>query len=344
LITGLQERRGAENGTGQKAALYGTKLHQADVLFSLIAQLSHGRQKIPIEELLPTENNQQLLKDYQSAAYRVSHGNVVDGDDLLNRFMNAWTSYHLLTEPDIVDVNSSGKAFARPLPGFGLPEPEEIRQTWTSDELHDLGVKLARAYVSEYCHEDPLAWTFRSDSLSQKEVLVALNFSGPNLQFIIRLDDVTRLWNNRNKHVEAQTLNLKTGQRRELQGLEAEIQKRQKQIELIAGERFVNQFMKGNRAGKIISLKPQEKGIFFMKVNNDSRLLERRLNLAGNLWFNQQNGQFELERLTMTPDEREEFFTWINWYGAMINYYKAEIKKLSKRKPRWDLKTIRVQN
>ena len=324
----------------EKAALYGTKLHQADVLFSLVTQISNGRQSMPIEQFLPTERNEQLLSQLRSAVYNVGYGNIKNIEDLEHRLLKAWTNYHLLSEPENIAAKKSGIVFNLPLENFGMHDPRKTRDTWVNKELGEIGARLAKAHAREFYNEESALWCFHPDGLTQKEVMISLNFRTCKLSFNIRIDSITRMWDSNRKKVQAQTVNLKTGVKRELQGIEAEIKKRQNQIELIAAESFVNKYMRGDVDKRIKSLTPAEKGSFYMGVNSDSSGLEKRFNLAGNLWFNQGSGEFELESFSMTPEERKEFFTWLVWYGNLINLYKQDVKKVVARKPAWNLKNV----
>lgn len=340
LIDGLEQRKW-KGDAGDRAALYGSKLHEADVVFSLVIQRGFGRPGLPVEQIVPTEKNKAKLKLYDGVTRYLQPGRIRDQHDLETRLLLAWSNYHMLSEPEGVQMTKQDNIYSLPLPQMGLPDPEEKRELWRSEEMLEIGSRMAQAVAQQCFSEYPLTWEFRHDTLSQREIMVSLNFSAARLSINQKLDSVTRLWNAGSKFVEAQSVNLKTGSQRAHEGLEAEIHRRQKQLEQIGTEHFLSKYMRGGKNKKIQSLEPLVGGgAFHAKINHNNTRISRRTNFVGNRWFNQGTGEFELEAFNMTPEEREEFFTWLVWYGDLVNHYKPQIKKLVAQKISWDLRAV----
>lgn len=325
-IGDIKERANDPGEYEQKAAIFGEKLHMADILFSIIEQDIRGVGAI--SQMMPTAS-EELVAKLDEATALVKRGKVVSPEDLETRHNHAWTNFHM-GRRDLLDAHYNYN-----LPGFGMVDEGLRREILYSDELGDVGAMLAKARAKEYFNEEPMTWEFRTDVLTQREVLVSIKFTAPNLQFNVRFDSVTRILVDKKRgKVKAQSVDLKTGKRRtqnEFWNLADEINLRQVQVSQVMGEAFTARFLRGYK-----SLETKE-GIFPMRANHAAKNRSKRLDKVGFRWFDKKTGEMEFEELKMTEGEREDFNQWFTWYGNMVNLHKEEIKRLIKRKPRFDL-------
>jgi len=319
-LENLQETHSNNSPETGKASIFGEKLHHADTLFSIVTSgVRNGR----ISRLLPT-TKEDILNALGNATSRIPTRAPRSQDELTTWLLSAWTNFHTLYR--------SHEPRAYTLPGFGVKSNGSELDIFLSEELGRAGAQLAYAWATQYFSDDPLTWEFEQGIINQREVLVVASLPSCNLQIKARLDSVTRKRRDKKQKVSAQIIDLKTGRAgRKTSGIEQEILRRQMQISHILAEHFTGKYLTGMH-----SLTPPERGAFPLIVNSRTKS-SGRLNLAAYRRFDWQTGRLTLEPLTMSRDERNEFFDWLDWYGEMINAHKEEIKKLLRRRPRWDL-------
>jgi len=319
LVENLKEKNNI--GNTEKASIVGTKLHNADVLFSLVLQGIRGSE---ISKYLPTTSKKEV-EYFIKATDSIAADKFGGKDDLQERLNLAWENYHG-NKDTFAEMPQSA------LPGFGAPDFLERKEIFFSDEVKEIGLKLAKAWADEYCCVDPITWEFHPDVFSQREIMVSLSFQDSKLTFNGRIDGVTRLLRDKKKKaVQAQIIDLKTGKYSEKDGIAQEVLLRQQQVMYIMAERFTGRYLKGFN-----SVSPP-KGIFQMAVRGGGKVYSERLNKAGYRWFDKESGEMTLKEFTMSEPERNEFFDWMIVYGNLINLNKEEVRKLVKRRPVWDL-------
>lgn len=315
-----------EAGNGlNKDLIIGEKLHSADLLFSLIVQGVRGADEL--RKVLPTLSQQEIEK-YDMAVNDIGADKLGGEADIVDRMLHAWGKYHRLKDNSFYATNLT-------LAGFGVPDPKEVEEIYYGDEVDKLGMGLAKAWAREAVKNKPMSWEFVQGAFSQREVQIGVKFIVPNLQFIGRLDSITRLLRgNKKELVKSQIVDFKTGRNsRDYTGLEGEIKKRQEQVMQVMVERFTGKFLKG------FNLEAERK-IFAFTTHHESRASVKRLDKAGYRWFDKQTGMMEFKEFRMTDEERKDFNLWLIWYGQAVGKHKEEIHKILRRKIRYDLRGL----
>lgn len=309
----------------EKMLIIGIGLHEAESLFSVVLQKDNG---LYAHEVLPTSEDELVLRIEDA-----SHGLTVAQDDgeetIRESLVYAWQRF--------CDLPKKQKPENHTLPGFGIVGPLERKELEYNDKVKSLGNMLAGRWAEEISKEKPMSWEFRKNALTQREVLISVKFDKANLMFRTRLDSVSRITDNHGL-VQAQVIDLKTGQKQEKKGLGVEIEKRQKQLMQVILEEFA--------ASYLLNFKNLEsnKDIFFLNTKQEVRRHSRRLNLMGYRYFDKNTGGFELDAFRMRDEERVEFNDWLEWYGDMMHAHEADVRKLMKRDFWYDLSSVRLKS
>lgn len=312
-----------------EAVILGQVLHRADSIYSVALNGIKGNL---LRSYLPTYSKEEL--DRIDFAVRDIHiPEDADQETVRDKMITAWARYRNQLRPP--------RAANLPLPGFGIVDPRKERAFEQSSEIDKQAYALAEAWAREAVKPTPITWEFQRGGsvINQREVLAAIKFMGPNLQFIAKFDSIVRRRPTEGKKtsgkVRAQIVDLKTGSRETSSGLHAEIQKRQAQVMRVMVERFTSKYLT-----RFKSLKPRDYA-FVMKAMHDSRALKGRVHLAGYRYFDQTTGQMGLNKVGFANEkDRKDFNLWLSWYGTMIHYYEDEVRDLISRKPNYKLGSI----
>lgn len=306
------------------SVIIGTKLHNADVLFTLL--ISGLRDRF-LKGLLPTMTDGEVghfakvLSGIDSKKYQTK-------EELTSVLSEAWKNYH--SDLDAFKPVTKISVQAIPMPGFGLEDPKQSREIYFSREVLQMGNLLAEAWAEQYFSENPLGWEFSPKNLTQREVLTSVTFKPVGLTFIARFDSISRkLFSN--KKVQSQITDLKTGHQIPKKGLAYEIMIRQQQVMQIMAERFTAKYLRNFKNLEI------DKGIFRMSADHTNNASMERTNQVAYRWFDKKEGNMTLEKCQMDEEARLDFYKWFTWYGLMINRYKSEVRKLLNSKVQYDL-------
>ncbi len=309
----------------EKLSIVGQELHEAESLFSVVLQKDNG---LYAHEVLPTSDDELVLR-----IEKASNGFIVkqndDKETIRENLMHAWQRF--------CDLSLKKGPENHTLPGFGIMGPLERENLEYNEEVKALGNRLAARWAEEVSKERPMSWEFRKNTLTQREVLIAVKFDLANLMFRSRLDSVSRIIDNHGL-VRAQVIDLKTGQKQERVGLRAEIDRRQKQLIQVLLEEFTVSYL--------LNFKNLEsnKGIFYLKTQEGVRRQSDRLHMMGYRYFDKNTGELELDRFKMNDKERQEFDDWLRWYGEMMHIYEGDVRKLMKRDFWYDLSSVRLKS
>ena len=330
--TGLIDKLPSEmkvESSFRKSVVFGTQLHEADVLFNVLVLGLSGES---IRFFLPNYRKPEVERMIAATEglFIPDSAGPEEIEDILAR---AWFNYRSqATSPVPKNI---------PLAGFGLPGPEEENEFLKDPEIDRSALLLAKNWAREAVQERPMSWEFRKDVLTQREVLVVYKFIGPLLQFVARLDCISREVDGRSEKgkkikgkVRAQVSDLKTGKPRKYQRLEAEVNRRQGQAMYVLAERFTAKYLTHYK-----NLVPRKEA-FYGRGYHDSSVFRGRLSGAFFRHFNRESGEMFLEQIIMTEEERKEFNLWFSWYGAMIHRFRDEVAKIKRQMPRYNLSVI----
>lgn len=303
------------------ATVLGDKLHRADILFNLIVDRIHP---LEVASRLPNHPPQEIAR-FQAAIEGLELTNKKDKNEIEERLVEAWRKFHnqrgFFGPSDV------------PLPGFGFISPQVQEEVFYGENVYQLGILLAKAWADHSTRPEPISWEFVTDAFTQREVLTAMNFDLPKIQFIARLDSISRFRKTKGK-VDSQIVDLKTGKKVEQGGLAKDVEIRQAQVTRVIAERFTARYLRGKR-----SLVPRDTA-FYCRADHRNRAFLERVDMAGYRRFNKDTGTMEIEPIEMTESDRREFEDWFTWYGAMIHYFRADMEKLRRQKIQYDLTGI----
>lgn len=326
--------------TVNKGSIIGTELHKADAIFSMVVQGIKGHNLL--RSYLPSYSDEEM----DAIAYAVGDVDVnkeMTRQGLIDSLVVAWSRYRNLILPK--------KYKDTPLPGLGIVDPREEDMFSQSLEVGEKVIVLAEAWARELLDPNPLTWEFvrRSDTqiVTQREVLAAIKFIGPNLQFIIRFDSLSRMRRKSDK-VKSQQIDLKTGAQKVTSPLDAEIKKRQAQIMRVAAEKFTVKYMT-----KFRNLIPRDNA-FVMRTFHDKEKGSERVDLSAYRYIDLETGQMHIEPVTFLKEKnehgeevkrgREEFNSWLVWYGTLMHHFRSEIRELLRRSPNYKLSKVDVSD
>ena len=259
-----------------KGAITGEMLHKADAIFSVALHGIRGR-------LLSSYLHTFEEEDVGRIDHALSDIHIpldADEEEIAAKLKIAWSRYRsILQEKEAVNLT---------LPNFGMVDPRAERRYKESFEIDEAANTLAEAWAKEAVKTNPMTWEFqRSESeevINQREVLAAIKFMGPNLQFIARLDSTVRLKPTSDEEAEkkrkggkvtSQVVDLKSGIQTIGSSLDAEIKNRQAQVMRVMTECFTAKYLTNYKS-------LAHKGSAFpMKANHDSRAGGKRVDLAG---------------------------------------------------------------
>lgn len=307
-----------------KPALEGTALHDADALFSVV---THGVEGPGVRYFLPNQKQAQVDRVRKTVS-QVKLNDFSREDIVRDTLIRAWDNYKFQELPE---TNEN-----IPLPGFGVVDSREEYQYMQSSSVDARIAQLASAWAREIAgNRRPMSWEFQRGSLTQREVLIVLNLEGPNLQFVGKLDSISR--RKPGGKVSSQVLDLKTGKSDYSSALEQEVRRRQGQMMLIMAERFTARYLV-----EFKNLEPRSEA-FFVSTYHDSMAYEDRVHLAGFRYLDKNTGEMKLERISMTEEERKDFAKWLSWYGSMIHLHREELRALLRKRPNYKLPDVNVR-
>jgi len=309
------------------ATTIGDKLHRADILFNLICDRVDPRQ---VPDFLPSHNAQEVAI-YQAAMEGMVLPDNAGRDEIEEALTSAWMKFH--TERGHLGVSNA------PLFERGFVDPQAKADVFYGDEVFEKGKTLAKAWAREATSYEPITWEFDKDAFTQREVLTSMNYHGPRLQFIARIDSISR-YGKIKKKVEAQVIDLKTGKKPQNRGLRQDIEIRQAQLTRISAERFVSRYSVGGGG----YLKARQEA-FFWGGDHTNRAHLERTGLVGYRRF-RPDGSFEIEPIEMSEEDRREFEDWFTWYGTQIHLFRPELEVLRVRTKKagfhYDLRNISI--
>ena len=305
----------------------GDKLHRADILFNLIVD------RVDVQEVskrLPSHKPVDL-EPYQAAMEGTDLSIKAGQDEIEDVLTKAWTVFH--------SFKGYQEGVATPLFRQGFVVPEDKNKVYYGDEVYELGLLLAEAWARESVSPEPLTWEFELDAYTQREVMTSMNYIGPRLQFVARIDSISRFGRTK-KRVNSQAVDLKTGTKIETRGLAKDIEIRQAQATRIAAERFVSRYLVGEK-----SLAPRGEA-FFWRGDHKNRAHIERLDMVAFRRFDKKTGAMHIDPIEMNNADRQEFYDWFQWYGTMIHAYRKEMEglrlKVKKAGFHYDLREISI--
>jgi len=309
------------------ATTIGDKLHRADILFNLICDRVDPMQ---VPDFLPSHKT-QAVAIYQAAMEGRVLSNNAGRDEIEEALTSAWITFH--TERGHLGVSNT------PLFERGFVNPQAKEDIFYGDEVFEKGKTLAKAWAREVTSYEPITWEFDKDAFTQREVLTSMNYQGPKLQFIARIDSISRFGKIKKK-VESQVIDLKTGKKPQNRGLRQDIEIRQAQVTRVSAERFVSKYSVGGGG----YLKARQEAFYWAGDHTNRAHLERT-GLVGYRRF-RPDGSFEIEPIEMNEADRREFEDWFTWYGAMIHRFRPELEVLRVRAKKagfhYDLRNISI--
>lgn len=319
-----------------KGAIVGQVLHKADAIFSVSLHGIRGK-------LLNSYLHSFEEEDIGRIAFALREIHIprdADEEEIATKLKIAWSRYRsIYVEESALNV---------PLPNFGMVDPREERRFRKSLEVDETVNLLAEAWAKEAVRPEPMTWEFErrvgEEVINQREVMIAVKFNGPNIQFLACLDSVSRKRPTTNVaekrkrasgKVKSQHVDFKSGSREVGSALDAEIGKRQAQVMRIITEMFTARYLRNYK-----SLGHKDSA-FAMRAMHDSRAGEDRVDLAGYRNLDKETGEMTFEKVGFKDDEeRKDAELWLSWYGSMIHCYRDEIRELIARNPNYKLSGV----
>jgi hypothetical protein len=323
LISEPLPEYGVKEGVNE-ASLTGILLHEVDGIYNAISRGITGDR---VRMFFPTYKDEQILPIKEATSgLRLENG--MKREDIEEVLIEAWKRYREKVIPIQVKELT--------LPGFGVAGPKEEEEFIEGPVVNQKAISLAAAWAREIAKEAkrPLTWEFANRGITQREVLVALNLIGQKIQFIGKLDSVSRRIDHRK--VSSQFIDLKTGKSEFKSRMDQEIHKRQAQTMEVMAERFTAEYLLDYE-----SLQPRREA-FFVRTYHDSTAYRGRVNLVAFRYVDKQMGKMWLERARMTDWDRKDFNLWFSWYGSMRHIYRDEIDDLIKKNKHYMLAEIEV--
>ena len=317
------------NETSEIASRVGTELHIADAMFTALAK---GRGGLRIPTVFPTAKDEVIAR-LKKATSGISVLDTEDQTEIENRLISAWETYAETETQPSADAEPTSFNFLPPIKKLELALHEELYE-----QVRASIVKLARWWAREVCNPDPMTWEFLPTAYTYREFFVPLSFRDINLQIRGRLDSISR-FRKEGDLVQGQLIDLKTGRRRDVGGLAGFIRKRQSQMMWIMAERFVAMYFMGEEFFEQVERMETRDEAFHLTSFQNDEVFSDRLSLVAYRWFNQDTGEMELEKVTMTDKDREEFHDWLNKFGALVNRHKKDVRGILDKKIQFKVPT-----
>ncbi len=299
------------------AAVIGTALHEANVLFNML--LEGVSSPDDIERHLPTtaiDKSAPYVKILEQ--FKLKPGTDPHQAEAL--LSQAWETFH--KDPNLIE-----KPLMEPLiKGVGLKDCEEEYFIRQGQEVHDAGQKLAKYFIERYSNEEG-----KTAYPTYNEVLIVANLTC-GLQIAVRLDSISAQ-DRDGQGMSFLVSDLKTGKRKEGNLVSDEVHGMQSGVMVVLAEKFSARNLKNGY------LKPTGKACVLYNVKHDSLQGEGNTDFAYK-WFDKKTGDMKDEKVQI--ESRSELYGKITWLGLaakvfkapLKNYLKTGIEKESVEKPR----------
>ena len=318
----------------EEASIAGLALHEADALFNCVFKGVKGN---AVRSFFPNQKDIGVAPIINSVR-EVDLSNESSPSEAQEVFMKAWGLYlddhDRILQGETQNLVLNDMRFGNIFDRNSIEARSQRVRLYRESEIYEVVELLAQAWAKEVAgkRKSPLTWEFERGAITQREVLLVDNMKETGLQFTGRLDSISRRDDRRK--VRCHHIDLKTGRSEFNSPMEQEINLRQSQMMLHMAERFTALYLL-----EFESLEPRDEA-FFVKTYPENLAFVGRIKLAGKRYFDKQTGEMRVEKITMTPAERQDFIRWLKWYGSMIQKYRVEKKALADSRVRFDSRRI----